>query len=74
MVSNGTVIPGTLVDRMLQCGFSAVKSAFKFNQRVEKAQTESGVADTLRTLLMHEHFIKPYSEKHVMTALLLRAV
>ena len=53
--------------------FSPVKCAFNFNQTVEKAQTESGVVDTLRSLLMHEHFIKPYFEEHVMTALLLIA-
>ena len=44
-----------------------------FNPTVENAQTETGVVDTLRSLLMHEHFIKPYSEEHIMAALLLRA-
>ena len=46
MVSNGTVIPGILIDRVLKCGLSPVKCAFNFNQRVAKAQTESGVVDT----------------------------
>ncbi len=73
MISNGMVITRTLVDRVLQCGFSPVKCALNFNQTVENAQTESGVVDTLRSLLMHEHFIKPYSEEHIMTALLPRA-
>ncbi len=65
MISNGMVVTGTLVDKVLQCVFSLVKCAFNFNQTVENAQTESGVVDTLRSLLMHEHFIKPYSEEHI---------
>ena len=47
MISNGTVITGTLVGRGLQCGFSPVKCAFNVNQRVENAQTEYGVADSV---------------------------
>ncbi len=73
MVNIGTVIPGELIDRVLQCGFSTIKCAIHFNKRVKTDQTESGVVDTLRSLLMHEHFIKPYSEEQIMTALLPRA-
>ncbi len=62
MVSNGTVIPRTLADRVLQNGFSSVQCGVNFNKRVEKAQTDSRVVDSWRSFYIHEHFIKPYSE------------
>ena len=34
---------------------------------------ECGVTDSLRTLLMHENFIKPYSEEQTLASLLTRA-
>ena len=34
---------------------------------------ESGIIDSLRFMILHSNFIKPYSEEHVLATLLIRA-
>jgi hypothetical protein len=70
-ISRGSVIPGTLIGRLVESGLSPVSCAF--NRFLIPRNTESGIADSLRSLLMHENFIKPYSEQHVLAGLLTRA-
>lgn len=74
-VCNGTLIPGTLIDRVVQNGLSPTRCIFNsmnvlFNN---SRSVSSGVVDSLRSLLMHSNFIKPYSEEHILTYLLLRS-
>ena len=71
-ISSGTLIPGTLVDRAVSLGLSPVRSAFVRYKRPSSSQN-CGIVDSLRTLIMHEHFIKPYSEQHILTSLLTRS-
>lgn len=68
---SNTLIPGTLIHRIVSHNLSPTFCAFnryRFND-----VTENGVVDSLRNLLLHVNFIKPYSEQHILSSLLLRA-
>ena len=71
-VAQGTLIPGTIVSRRVTCGLSPINCVF--NQIIKcNVSTESGIVDSLKGLLMSEHFLKPYSDEHVLASLLLKA-
>ena len=56
----GILIAGTLV-----CLFNQIYK--------EAASPECGAVDSLKTLIMHEHFIELYSEEHILVILLIEA-
>ena len=70
-ITNGDLVPDTLVDRIVSLGMSPVKCIF--NKCHSPIKANCGVVDTLRTLLMHEHFVKPYSEQHILSVLLTKS-
>ena len=41
--------------------------------RVGDRSSPSGISDSLRAMIMHSNFIKPYSEEHILATLLIRA-
>ena len=72
-ILNGKVFKGTLVDRVVQLGFSPLQVAFAGRHfKTSVTSKEDGVVDTLRYLTYHENFIKPWSNEHVLTVLLTR--
>ena len=71
-IARGVVIPGTIVDRLITYGLSPTKCAF-FKGCRHSHQQNCGVVDSLRVLFMHQNFIKPYSEEHVLAALLTKS-
>ena len=50
-ISDGHVIPGTLIGRLIKFGLSPVACAF--NKFSLPSKTESGIVDSLRSLVMH---------------------
>jgi len=71
-ITKGLLIPGTLVDRCVSHGLSPIRSAFCDYKKPLVTQG-CGVVDSLRTVILHENFIKPYSDEHVLASLLTRA-
>lgn len=74
----GHLTKGSLLSRVIESGFSPINTIFKtpvFKTPVvsESNQYRCGVVDSLRHLLMHEHFLKPYSDEHVLAVLLTKA-
>jgi len=72
------VIPNTLIDRLIKANLSPIQCIYNINialnmYRTQKWKVESGTIDALKFLLMSENFIKPYSEEHVLSYLLLRS-
>lgn len=72
-IARGTLIPGTIVHRLISFGLSPTKCAFSNVYHGNNFNRSSGVVDSLRYLLLHENFIKPYSEEHVLAALLTKS-
>ena len=67
----GTIVPGTLVSRLLSIGVSPV--AYIFNSstyNLPTFNTLNGHVDSIRNLLYHENVIKPYSDEHTLVYLL----
>ena len=49
--------PSTIIDRLVRMGISPVKAAFLPSSNREHS-SHDGIVDTIRSLIMHEHFIK----------------
>ena len=69
LLAHGTTTPGTLLHRASTWGIP-VLNPVPFRPPVP---AEDGIVDSLKTLLCHEHFLKPYSEEHILLRLLTRA-
>ncbi len=62
-VINNLVIPGTIVSDIIHMGMSP-KSCSVTKQRINSSNIENGVVDSIRSLVYHENFIKPYGDEH----------
>ncbi len=70
-ICKGILYQGTLVQRIVSYGLSPTGCIFK--KHCVSSKPKCGIVDSLRNVLMHEHFIKPYSEEHLFASLLTRA-
>ena len=66
------VVPGSFIDRILSFNLSPVECAFT-RMSTDSSQQSCGVTDSLKILLMHQNFLKPYSDEHIMAMLLTRS-
>jgi hypothetical protein len=73
-VQTGTYNRKTLLGRVINFGESVLNLAFCHSRPgTTRVYTDNGTVDSLKVLIMHENFIKPYSEEHILTRLLTRA-
>ena len=74
-VSKGKLYPGTLVHRVKQQGQSSVLSAIRKTvpRSADTVMPEDGVIDSLKYLLCHEYYVKPFSDEYVLATLLTMA-
>ena len=66
-------IKGTLIDRLVKAGHDPLHLAFYKPAQYMKEQTEDGVVDSLKYLIFHENYIKPWSDEHFIATLLTKA-
>ena len=68
-------IPGTLIHRVVEAGFSSIKClSIKQQFTAQRANNiHDGIVDSLRHLVYHENFVKPYSEEHNLATVLVKA-
>ena len=57
-ISNGSVINGTILSRIIDMGMSPVKCALR-KHKYTTAQQSDGIIDSLRQFILNENFIKP---------------
>jgi hypothetical protein len=69
---HGKLIPGTLVQRIVSYGLSPTELLFNKPNLLTNSH-DSGVVDSLRYLVMHEQFLKPYSDEYIIASLLVKA-
>ena len=72
LLCKGITVPGTIVDRVCNFGFSPLVTAFDGCKFIER-HLNDGIVDSIRALLFHENFNKPGSTEHHLVALLTRA-
>ena len=68
-----TLIPGTLLQRIVDLDVSPVQAIFNKVVTPRPTSIRDGVVDSLQYLIRHEHFIKPYSDEHILATLLTKA-
>ena len=72
-ILSGHVHKESLLGRVIKSGFSPVRLLFNKPNYTFLNTTSCGIVDSLRGLIMHEHFFKPYSDEHVLGVLLTKA-
>ena len=72
-ILSGHVHKESLLGRVIKSGFSPVRLLFNKPNYTFLNTTSCGIVDSLRGLIMHEHFLKPYSDEHVLGVLLTKA-
>jgi hypothetical protein len=72
-ICKGIIIPGTLVSKVLSSGISPMYYIFNNFKSTLPDFTSNGHIDSIRDLIYHENFIKPYSDEHCLVALLTKS-
>ncbi len=70
---NGTVVPGTLVSKILSMNVNVLSYAFNQCNSYLPSFDCNGHIDSIRNLIYHENFIKPYSDEHTLVYLLTKS-
>jgi hypothetical protein len=71
-ICGGQIVPGTIIDRVIKYGLCPVKCAFE-KYMPNSCYEPDGVVDSLRHLLYHDNYIKPWSSEYMLTTLLTKA-
>ena len=72
-ICKGIIIPGSLVSRILSMGKSPMYYMFNDFKSTLPDFACNGHIDSIRNLIYHENFIKPYSNEHCLVALLTKS-
>ena len=76
-MSTGQIVKNTIIEKLVKSGVSPVTAAFTKIDRppdsVTDRPTNNGIVDSLKYLLLHENFVKPWMAEHMMCDLLTKA-
>ena len=73
-INSWHLIPGTLIHCVMEAVFSIKCLSIKQQLTAHRAYNiHDGNDDSLRHLVCHENFVKPYSEEHILATLLVKA-
>ena len=73
-VLNKKLYYGTLIEKLINDGFNPMDVAFnKMTLPPVPGDNEDGVVDSLKYLVTHENFMKPWSNEHIIACLLTKA-
>ena len=68
------IYKGTIVSNILSMGLSPVQCAFNdFKSHLPNSIHDNGHIDSIRAMVFHANFIKPYSEEHTLVYLLTKS-
>ena len=69
-VTKGLLIPGSIIDRVVKSGVSPIQLMYNKPKHFNHIGKSDGVVDSHKNLLLHEHFIKPWSNEYLLVNLL----
>ncbi len=72
-IVNNTLIPGTILDRVVKFGASPIETMSIPQKSSQVNVSNDGAVDSLRYILFHEHFMKPWSSEYMLVKLLTRS-
>ena len=72
-ILTGKAESGTLIDRVIKAGYSPLNVILSKPKFKQNTANEDGLVDSLRQLLHHENYQKPWSLEHLLSNLLTKA-
>ena len=73
-MSRNVLIPGTIINDIVSLGISPINCAFNDQHLPHLPNTlNNGHIDSIRSMIFHENFIKPYSDEHTLVYLLTKS-
>ena len=72
-LSDGIRVPGTLVDRLVNMGADPLPIINVSSLGPTNLRSTDGVVDSLRSLLLNDNYIKPWSTEYFLVKLLTRS-
>ena len=72
-ILTGRAEKGTLLDRVIKAGYNPINLIFNKPKFKQNSTNEDGLVDSLRQLLHHENYQKPWSMEHLLANLLTKA-
>jgi hypothetical protein len=73
-IQDGSIIPGTLLSKIIQSKSSPLLCALSKAKYNPEYCNQNGIVDSLKLLLLIEHFTKPNSSDHQMAVMLTKAL
>lgn len=70
---SGCLFKGTLLSNIIQLGLSPIDLLMNSSHRKNPTSQPSGLVDSIKSLLFHENFLKPYSDEHFYVHLLTKS-
>ena len=74
-ITSGQITPGTLLSRLLKViDISAINATF-YRQRIFEQDNvhNEGIVDSIRYLVHHDNYVKPYDQEHMLVCLLTKS-
>ena len=72
-ILTGRAEKGTLLDRVIKAGYNPINLIFNKPKFKQNYTNEDGLVDSLKQLLHHENYQKPWSQEHLLANLLTKA-
>ena len=72
-ILTGKAEQGTLLDRVIKAGYNPLNLILNKPKFKQKSTNEDGLVDSLRQLLHHENYQKPWSQEHLLANLLTKS-
>ena len=72
-ILTGRAEKGTLLDRVIKAGYNPINLIFNKPKFRQNPTNDDGLVDSLRQLLHHENYQKPWSMEHLLANLLTKA-
>ena len=72
-IITGKAEKGTLLDRVIKAGYNPINLILNKPKFKQNSTNEDGLVDSLRQLLHHENYQKPWSQEHLLANLLTKA-
>ena len=72
-IITGRAETGTLLDRVVRAGYKPLNLILKKPKIAQNTMNEDGLVDSLKDLLHHENYQKPWSQEHMLANLLTKA-
>ena len=72
-IRDNTTVPGTLIHRLVNMGVSPTSILLDTGAIISSHTTADGIVDSLRAILYHDNYVKPWCNEYMLVKLLTRS-